>query len=335
MAACLVIIFGDSAGAHNIVVVPASAILVVAPLANVPVFQNPVLSSPRIDALQAHVLDKEGKVEPSVARRFLSNVHYGACEGLDSLAALPLETKINLYESVAADDNPRNALYLDALNQEMGLTEAFYRREGQRAAAFFSPAHAHVLERKWQMSGNAGSFGAAMNKAILHPQATSAETKKQLLGFITKSFCDYTGQKEPRLEFFRDDPRLQGYADGSVVGINEAASNFSEDFLGLIMTNLHELDHGGQMELGMAYRDGRIGKSHPDYIPARVYNANLLTQSGYIPPENIAGHRAYEEQPAEIGANYAGNVAAYCANRTYGSGWKPQRTLDPALGLAA
>ncbi len=336
MTPALVVIFNDQSGQRNpaVIVVIKGPVILVSDFTFAAANNNAaVRPDHKLEAQEIYddVMRRKGKVDPETARRFVNKVYYRAYDHLSGLSDLSLGLKLNLYESIAAENNPYNAEFLDALNQEMGLTEAFYRQEAKFMEKFFSGEHAAVLDRQWSEAGHAGTFSEAMHSAIMNPEATGAEKKKELIRFIAESFCAFTGQSCPEIDFFKGDPRSRGYAapDGSVVGINEDAPSFRQDFLELLFTTMHELDHRVQRDLGEACRDGRLDRDHPLYTAGRVYQANLVNGFGYIPPENPVGHEAYTQQPAEVGANYAAGMAAYRANKLYGAGWrKPAARFD-------
>lgn len=304
--------FGNAA----VVVMTPTALYIVYPhgFVNRPLARAPE-STRSLDEVSRNVISRKGRVDPDSARRFLNRIFYG--NGPGSLEKLDIEFKLNLYESIAREDNPRNAVYLDALNQEMGLTKEFYLEQAATAAGFMSDENKQWLEQRWKESGRQGTFGDAMAQAIRTPERVGTKGKTSLLGFIAASYSEYADIRAPHLEFIHAHPNLQGETDGRVLRINTNTPDFSGNFLGTFHTLMHELEHNRQRDLAADYKAGRIGRDHKDYIAARVFSANM-DNFGYIEPDNAAGFSAYEGQIVEVDANFAGRVATRMARQKYG-----------------
>lgn len=265
---------------------------------------------------------QNGEVTPDEARRFLNHVYYGSYRKDDvcGFGDLPVEMRLNLYKSVASDTHPANPIYLDALNQEMSLTKRFYEVQSRKVDDFFCPAKQAELQRRWQSEGHKGSFQQAMQQACQHPETTTPERKLELLGFISSSYAAHLGRKPARFTGFSDGPgSIGGYQyKTDTLAVNVHSVSFQKDFLTMVDAVIHENQHREQHRKVDEMKAGVIGPGHPDYIAAKVFEANFAN-NGYLPPNNLAGHEAYERQVVEKDARFAGEKAAILAAGLYGS----------------
>jgi hypothetical protein len=287
-------------------------------------FQNQDIEALPLEILTPLVFAANGKTVPGAARRVLHGLFYGEIEvdgkrGPDAVAALPIETKLNFYESIASDRDPRNVGYLAALNDELGLTKAFYDRHAKLAANYFEPMFQR--QREWRAAGNKGSFASLVQRLAANDKSLTRTDKERAAKFIVESFGKHIGlEKAPTVVFFEDKPELQGFAKDGVVYVNTNSIGFNKDTSKFVDTLFHEVTHIKQGQLAVAYRAGKIPESHPDYVHARVFAANLLTESGYIPPENniphpAIAHAAYKAQPVEVDARHSGATALAAARK--------------------
>ena len=269
------------------------------------------------EELTSHIFKKEGKVSSTAARKFLNNLHY---EGLEkqALHCPNPEVKINLYEAIASDAQNDNTRNLNALNEEMGLTEEFYAKNAQSVDTFLSDTDR--LETAWKVRyGEQTSYSKVMKKIVNNdPSITNKETVA-LLEFINEEYSQHCGIEVSKLNFFEGDPNSLGYQREGEIGINLSSPLFKEDPKQLLNTLFHEVDHGKQCKMGQDYRDGMIERGHPDYMTARVFAANLKSNNGYIQPQNLLGHQAYKTQPAEVAARYSGERAVHIATNIHGN----------------
>lgn len=281
-------------------------------------FLNPPPHFTNRAEMRAYVEEHEGKVDPENARRYLNHVFYSG-QTETTLRDLPLETKLSLYEAVADEHNPRNALYLNALNEEMGLTEKFYAHNAKSIDSFFTDTPR--LEAAWTDSQDTRtSYAAVMKKIVTNDPSITYEETTAALGFMAEEYANHCGVDVPKLVYFNGRPESLGYQCEGEIGINLSSPHFLNNPQQLINTLFHEVDHMKQHAMGQAYRDGDIGEKHQDYIAARVFAANLKTKNGYIQPQNLLGHQAYKNQPVEIAARYAGDHAVKVATNQYGNG---------------
>ena len=285
----------------------------------------PSFTSGNTKDLKAHVEGNFGIVEPQNARRYLNKIHYGEInpsigdDALQGISKLPIEMKINLYEVLAEEGNDRNLEYLDALNQEMGLTEEFYAAQAEDVKEFFGDTK--KIEKMWRAaSGTRGTFAKAMNQMINHGEAMSERDKKNVLTFAAKSYAKHMGLEEPKIKFFADDPRLQGYfqRETGEIAFNTNSEAFKKDPMSAFNTAFHEPKHMEQCALAKAYEAGELSKTHKDYLAARVFAANMSTKGGYITADTPLGIKAYARQPSEVGARFAGDTAQKMATEIYG-----------------
>jgi len=271
-----------------------------------------------VKELQDYVENAKGAVDPENARRYLNHIFYGDIRQ-EGIISLPIEIKINLYESLAEEGNERNLEYLDALNKEMGLTEEFYAKQSEDVKTFFGDTK--KIEKMWRsFPGTKGTFAAAMHQMINYGEAMNEKDKKQVLIFTSKAYAKHMGIEEPKVEFFEDKPNLHGYfiRETGVIGFNTESSSFKEYPMQAFNTAFHETKHMKQYALAKEYKDGDISRMHKDFISARVFAANLKTKGGYINGGNPLGHDAYASQPSEIGARHSGDTAEIVAKRIYG-----------------
>ncbi|MDE2030555.1 MAG: hypothetical protein KGI97_08355, partial [Alphaproteobacteria bacterium] len=91
---------------------------------------------------------------------------------------------------------------------------------------------------------------------------------------------------------------------------------FQYNFLSTVDAVFHESQHVDQYDLVERYNRGQIARTNPNYFAARIFAANL-NNFGYISPFDGAPLPAYENQPAEIDARYAGATAADAAYHKY------------------
>jgi hypothetical protein len=282
-----------------------------------------------------YTASQNGNVSPGVARRFLNHIFYGALsitdaeQGTKGVSALPLEMKLNLYESIASDPHPHNPVYLASLNQEMGLTDAFYAQQAQSVRTFFAdPAK---LEQQWKDEGFKGSFADVMHQAVTNAPRMTEGSKKDLASFMSAAYADHCGRPRPVINFYAGEPSDCGYyrhsAQNPELGVNVRSTTFLTRPSDIIDTIIHEGGHGNQHTLVDKLAAGKINPTDPDYIAARVFRANFKNQ-GYISPDNIAGHDAYRYQPVEIASNFAGGLAVKLATEVYG------KTGKAATGIA-
>lgn len=277
------------------------------------------------NALMRNVEKHEGAVDPATARRYLNHIFYNSYgQTPTELSSLPPETKLNLYEAVAEENNPRNALYLNALNEEMGLTKGFYAQNAQSVDSFF--ADSKKLEAAWTKSqGTQTSYSAVMQKIVNKDPNITYEETTAALKFMAEEYSKHCGVDNPKLVFYEGKPESLGYQRDGEVGINLSSPHFMKNPDQLINTLVHEVDHMKQDMMGTAYRAGKITEKDPDYFAARVFAANIKTRNGYISPKNLLGHQAYEQQPVEIASRYAGERAVTVAANKYSD---PSRPVD-------
>lgn len=284
------------------------------------------------EEVKAHVESNFGAVDPESARRYLNKVYYGKItpsigdETKQGISKLPTEMKVNMYEALAQEGNSDNLEYLDALNQEMGLTEEFYADQAEDVKTFF--ADTKKIEKMWHAtSGTKGTFAAAMNQMINHGASMSEKDKKKVLTFAAKSYAKHMGLEEPKIEFFEDKPELHGYfkRETGVIGFNTKSDAFAKNPMQAFDTAFHEPKHMQQFKLAGDYMVGSLDANDPNYLGAHVFAAGLCTTGGYIPADSSLGHAAYARQPTEIAARHAGKKAVELATEKYGS---PQRADD-------
>jgi hypothetical protein len=275
------------------------------------------------EALARRVLGAGGRTDADSARRLLTNIFYGAINfanplGQEGISALPLGVKLNLYESIAREGHPQNHQYLDALNQEMGLTQSFYSRQAADVVTFLNRPS---LDLSYAFRHMGTTFSSAMTRAI-SGQATECE-RRELLAYLANAYGRHLGlTPPPRIQFVHADPNLQGQfipdnsGGGGVVQINLDSTGFKTDFSRSLNTLFHELQHGKQFALVADLQAGRVTEIHPDYVAARVFAANL-SNFGYISAST--DHGAYERQTAEVDARNAGELAQQLIIERYGS----------------
>ena len=266
-----------------------------------------------------HVANCKGEVSPELARRFLNNLFYGGFDHIhpslahNGLRALPVEFRLNLYESIAKDNHPRNFLYLDALNSELGLTEPFFARQAKDVVSFFAKPW---LGLTYAFKNWGQTYSGAMNRA-LRGEASETE-KRKLIAHTVQAYFKHLGLPEPKIQYINAHPGLQGGCspDGKVFSINQNSTGYRNDFSEVINMIFHESQHGAKhIRMARDYLAGKIKADHPDYIAARVFAANLAN-FGYITPSR--DHEAYERQPMERDARYAGGLAQKLVIERYG-----------------
>lgn len=289
----------------------------------------------------------EQKISAEDARSFVNNIYYGGFHDVFSviedainipdgrlssfidqhgLSAFPVELKLNLYEAIANDvaGSKNNAVYLNELNREMGLTQEFYAAQTLEVQQFFAPENKEWIEAKWTQAGNGGTFEDAISRQLTSINGLNDPNAQNLAAFMINAFSEFHGRPQPEVNFINENPNLCGAAgcktDGTaVINLNMNASSFKNgNFLKVVDTAFHESKHIQQKQLGQKYLAGEIDRSHPDYVAARVFAANLESRAGYLTPDNELGHEAYENQPVEIDARASGRMAAHLVKTMYG-----------------
>jgi len=284
------------------------------------------------------VLNQDNHVSSDLARRFLNNLHYGGFAEIDpelqasGIGGLNLEAKLTLYESIAQEHNERNLQYLSALNAEMKLGNDFYTRGSRESAQFFESGNLSYL-------ANANpNLMMGLSRLLKGQEQIKPDVKEKIYQGLIDAYCDFCEIPRKQIHFCHNkDAKLQGFyspQDDSIT-MNTNTDDFRINPMGTIETLIHEARHGKQHALANAYRSGGIPAGHPNYVAARVFNANINTIGGYIG----AGwnYSAYHGQPAEVDARTAGEsaVASLQKNMKYLTQYlRPVARATPLLSFA-
>lgn len=289
-------------------------------------------------ALWQEVTSKNGDVDTDTARQFVNDCLSGvfandiritdprARQGLNTLG---FETVITLYEKISKSDAKGNSLYLRELNRALDLPDTFYEKRIETVSRLFDDSQRAWMEQKWQQAltdgrlpAHAGNFADAMAEELENrPIWSAADAKRriQLLQFLCDCFSDSLGETRVKMGLFNGKPGLKGFymhqtdQNPEVIGLNVTEISNFQACVGIIM---HERQHASQQRLADAYRSGKIAKTHPDYMAARVFAANG-DNGGYINGDKDAGMNGYRFQPLEQDAHNAGSVAEYMVYKTY------------------
>ncbi|MDE2029377.1 MAG: hypothetical protein KGI97_02315, partial [Alphaproteobacteria bacterium] len=184
------------------------------------------------------VVDAGGRVSPTLARRFVHGVFYGAFEGRNEdnvertrqeelekarqrIRALDLDLRLNLYESIAQEKHPANLRYLEALNAELGLTREFYHAQAKKARSYFERDD---LESQWHVA--TGSKRSFANEMYLACAGIANDREKQKLAeFLVSSYAAHCGRKSPCVRFIYDIPENQALFQKTPDGAEEILIN--------------------------------------------------------------------------------------------------------------
>lgn len=263
--------------------------------------------------LYDHVTNKlaQGEIiHPELARRYVHHVYYNEFSDIDlllsrgGLGGMSLDDKLTLYESIAQECHSKNTEYLGALNAEMGLTDEFFAQEAEETAEFFSEQNLRYLARTHP------KLIAGLEAMMTSPASLSEAAKANTYQMLSDAYCDFCEIPRKQVNCRHDpDSLLYGFYQprNDSIMLNTNTDLFRRDPFAVIETLIHEARHGKQHEMGRAYHHGEIPRSHPSYVPARVFYANIKTVDGYVNPQY--DYSGYHGQPAEIDARKAGEVA--------------------------
>ena len=286
------------------------------------------------ESLDDYVDRLDGAVDPETARRYLNARFYGGLEGAENatrdkdmtgwnnpqIGELSLERKLNLYESVVKDDHSTNALYMSALNIEMGFPYEIIELQCRRAERFLKNKGA--LEEAWKNSHKSEqNFSSITNKIVEDSPLLTLKEKKEYAEFMVGEYSKFIGLQTPKVDFFKHDGSIGAVADpkNNMVYFNTESEWFNQNPSGLIEGGTHEVDHLRQKSLLDKYSAGEISVNHPDYVEARLYAMNFASPTAYLPPDNPLGLQAYSAQTIEVLARSVGGHARRVAKSVYGS----------------
>lgn len=290
-----------------------------------------------------HLTPREARAftDGCMTSRFANDPAISDPRAKKGLAAFDFETLIAIYEKVAEDDMPLTSIYLRELNKALDPGAEFYDRRADPVRMFFSRANTATLEQKWTAAKAAGrigrkegTFSDALSALLSHPPLLEREEFKRradILQFIADSYSDYIGEPPVKLKLFQGMQGIKGFQTdkdsehGEMIAINIQELH---DFRACINILMHERQHTSQSRLADRLVAGKIRKDDPDYVAARLFQANRA-RNGYISPMAPAGSAGYVYQPMEVDANNAGNTAEYHAARTYGRPPKPHTAPQP------
>jgi len=255
-------------------------------------------------------LQNKQLVSPDLARRFLNNLHYGGFSEIDpalqaaGIVGMRLEDKLTLYESIAQERNPQNLKWLSALNAGMGLGADFYAEQAKETAKF---AERENLKLLFERNPN---LIVGLARLLNNPASVRDDIKEAIYQELTNAYCDFRKIPRSKVHFYNDkDPCLQGFyspRDGSI-SMNRNTKNFGNNPLRTIETLIgHEAKHAQEYAIAKDLRAGKIQPGDPNYIAARVFNANINMLGGYIAAD--CNYEAYQNQPAEIDARTSGEA---------------------------
>jgi hypothetical protein len=285
-------------------------------------------------------------VDGCLRSRFANEKRIGDARAKNGLAALDTETLINLYEKIASEDTPERSIYLRELNRALNPGDAFYEQRVTRVRHFFGRGNTPMIEQRWaeakrtgRIPKTEGNFADTMADLMAHPPLLSRQEylrRLSILQFICDTYSESIGETSVPVKLFQGQPGMKGFQvgkdgpQGEMIGINLIEMH---DFRSALNVLMHERQHVTQDRLSDAYSKGKIQKTDPDYLAARLFTANR-NDHGYLTPDSPGGPEAYLYQPMEVDAHNAGNTAEYHATRTYAKPPKPHTGAAPNLRAA-
>lgn len=274
-----------------------------------------------VAALARHVIfNQGGQTDSTSARRVVNHYLYNELSFINTqtgeigLAALPLETRAELYKSIASDrdsNDARDVVRMGALAEAMKLDAAFYERRLESLQNYWTKLP--ELEKKWEakhgLSHGTGLVGVLSKLYADSPDLSQAQ-KEDVVRFLAETNAEHRGVSKPEVVFYTGAANDCGWHKDGTIGVNTASTWFLRTPSKLVNTILHETNHHADHKLVDDYRAGKVTRDNPDYAPAVILDANFSHDGrGYFRADNPVGHWVYEKlNSSETSSNFVGEA---------------------------